>query len=133
MKIIIYVKRSIGSCFGLDISSDSFRGCHTNSMLAKISKILEGTLKFGDSVGLGKIPSLYLSILLSLSTIHVITGLYIHTSLTTMITSMSVKFFIVYADDDFGTKEKSLLFLGMFIVIFFTGAGRYSVDDNLNK
>jgi putative oxidoreductase len=44
---------------------------------------------------------------------------------------MSVAFFIAHSADDFGTKEKSLLFLGMFIVLFFTGAGRYSIDDKL--
>jgi putative oxidoreductase len=100
----------------------------------KFQKILEGNLKFGDPVGLGQVPSLYLSTFAEfLCAILVIIGLYTRLSLIPLIINMSVAFFIAHAADDFGTKEKSLLFLGMFIVIFLTGPGRFSIDNKINK
>lgn len=100
----------------------------------KFQKILAGDLKFGDPIGLGEIPSLYLSTFAEfLCAILVIIGLYTRLSLIPLIINMSVAFFIAHAADDFGTKEKSLLFLGMFIVIFLTGSGRFSIDNRLNK
>jgi len=100
----------------------------------KFQKILAGDLKFGDPIGLGEVPSLYLATFAEfLCAILVIIGLYTRLSLIPLIINMSVAFFIAHAADDFGTKEKSLLFLGMFIVIFLTGAGRFSIDDKLNK
>lgn len=100
----------------------------------KFQKVLEGNLKFGDPIGLGEVPSLYLATFAEfLCAILVIIGLYTRLSLIPLIINMSVAFFIAHAADDFGTKEKSLLFLGMFIVIFLTGPGRFSIDNRLNK
>ncbi len=100
----------------------------------KFQKVLQGNLKFGDPIGLGEVPSLYLSTFAEfLCAILVIVGLYTRLSLIPLIINMSVAFFIAHSADDFGTKEKSLLFLGMFIVIFLTGPGRFSIDNRLNK
>ncbi len=100
----------------------------------KFQKILAGDLKFGDPIGLGEVPSLYLSTFAEfLCAILVIIGLYTRLSLIPLIINMSVAFFIAHAADDFGTKEKSLLFLGMFIVIFLTGPGRFSIDNKMSK
>ncbi|HEY1061613.1 MAG TPA: DoxX family protein [Daejeonella sp.] len=100
----------------------------------KFQKVLQGNLKFGDPIGLGEVPSLYLSTFAEfLCAILVIVGLYTRLSLIPLIINMSVAFFIAHSADDFGTKEKSLLFLGMFIVIFLTGSGRFSIDNRLNK
>lgn len=100
----------------------------------KLQKILAGDLNFGDPIGLGQIPSLYLTTFAEFfCAILVIIGLYTRLALIPLIINMAVAFFIVHAADDFGTKEKSVLFLGMFIVLFFTGAGRYSIDNKLIK
>ncbi len=100
----------------------------------KFQKVLEGNLKFGDPIGLGEVPSLYLATFAEfLCAILVIIGLYTRLSLIPLIINMSVAFFIAHAADDFGTKEKSLLFLGMFIVLFLTGPGRFSIDNKINK
>ncbi len=100
----------------------------------KLQKILAGDLNFGDPIGLGQVPSLYLTTFAEFfCAILVIIGLYTRLALIPLIINMAVAFFIVHAADDFGTKEKSVLFLGMFIVLFFTGAGRYSIDNKLIK
>ena len=41
---------------------------------------------------------------------------------------MAVAALIVHAEDPFGTKEKALMYALCFLVIFFTGAGKYSLD-----
>jgi putative oxidoreductase len=100
----------------------------------KFQKILEGNLQFGDPVGIGQVPSLYLSTFAEfLCAILIIIGLFTRLSLIPLIINMSVAFFIVHAADDFATKEKSILFLGMFIVLFLTGPGRFSIDNKIYK
>ncbi len=100
----------------------------------KFQKILQGDLKFGNPLGLGEVPSLYLSTLAEfLCAILIIIGLYTRVALIPLMINMSVAFFIVHSADAFGIKELALLFLGMFIVLFLTGPGRYSVDNKLDK
>lgn len=100
----------------------------------KFQKIMQGDLKFGNPLGLGEIPSLYLSTFAEfLCAILVIIGLYTRLALIPLMINMSVAFFIVHSADAFGIKELALLFLGMFIVLFLTGPGRYSVDNKLDK
>ena len=43
---------------------------------------------------------------------------------------MAVAAFIVHASDPIGTKEKALLYLIGFVVIFLAGPGKYSIDKN---
>lgn len=47
--------------------------------------------------------------------------------------TMCVAAFIRHADDPFGGKEKALLFAAIAVMLIFTGAGRYSVDDKIDK
>ncbi len=100
----------------------------------KLQKILGGDLKFADPIALGQATSLYLSTFAEFfCAILVIIGLYTRLALIPLIINMSVAFIIVHAADDFATKEKALLFLGMFIVLFLTGPGRFSADDKISK
>jgi putative oxidoreductase len=100
----------------------------------KFQKILSGNMQFGDPIGLGQASSLYLSTFAEFAcAILVLLGLFTRLATIPLIINMMVAFFIVHVADDFGTKEMSLLFLGMFIVLFFTGPGRFSLDRNLFK
>lgn len=100
----------------------------------KLQKILQGNLQFGDPIGIGQVPSLYLATFAEFfCAILVIIGLYTRLSLIPLMINMATAFFIVHSADDFGIKELSLLFLGMFAVLFLTGPGRFSVDNQINK
>lgn len=100
----------------------------------KLQKVLQGNLQFGDPIGIGQVPSLYMATFAEFfCAILIILGLYTRLSLIPLIINMSVAFFIAHAADDFGVKELSLLFLGMFVVLFLTGPGRFSVDKQINK
>jgi putative oxidoreductase len=47
--------------------------------------------------------------------------------------TMGVALLVIHAADPFAKQEKALLFLIAFVVLVFTGAGRYSVDAKLGK
>lgn len=47
--------------------------------------------------------------------------------------TMAVAAFVVHATDDFGKKEKALLYLLMYLAVACLGAGRWSVDGWLAK
>lgn len=95
----------------------------------KFQKILEGNMQFGDPIGIGTVPSLYLAVFAEfICAILVILGLFTRFATIPLMINMAVACFIVHAADDFGTKELSLIFLGMFLTLFFTGPGKYSMD-----
>ncbi len=45
-----------------------------------------------------------------------------------LVATMFTAFFIIHAADPFQVKELALLYMMAFITLFFTGAGKYSVD-----
>ena len=47
--------------------------------------------------------------------------------------TMAVAAFIRHADDPFGSQEKALLYLAICVALALIGAGKYSVDNWLNK
>ena len=46
---------------------------------------------------------------------------------------MLVAGFISHAGDPFAVKEKAFLFLVIFVTITIAGAGKYSIDNFINK
>lgn len=100
----------------------------------KFQKILAGNMQFGDPLGLGQASSLYFSTFAEfVCSILIVLGLFTRLATIPLIINMTVVFFIVHAADDFGKKEMPLLYLGMFIVLFFMGSGRFSLDRNIYK
>lgn len=95
----------------------------------KFQKVMAGNLQFGDPLGLGQGTSLYLSAFAEfICAILIIFGLLTRLASIPLIINMAVACLIVHSADDFATKEMSLLYLGIFITIFFTGPGKYSID-----
>jgi putative oxidoreductase len=100
----------------------------------KFQKVLEGNMQFGDPLGVGQPASLYLSAFAEfICAILIILGLLTRLASIPLIINMAVAFFIVHSADDFGTKEPSLLYLTIFLTLFFTGPGRYSIDRGIWK
>ena len=100
----------------------------------KFQKIVEGNMQFGDPLGVGVATSLHLSAFAEfICAILIILGLLTRLASIPLIINMAVAFTIVHSADDFATKELSLLYLGMFLTLFFTGPGKYSVDKGIFK
>ncbi|GJM28449.1 MAG: hypothetical protein DHS20C17_10840 [Cyclobacteriaceae bacterium] len=95
----------------------------------KVQKIFSGDLGFGDPIGLGPEVSLVLvAFAEAVCGFFVILGLGTRWATIPLIIAMAVAVVIHHAADPFGTKEKPLLFLIIFITLLFTGGGKYSLD-----
>lgn len=100
----------------------------------KFQKVINGQMQFGDPIGLGQAPSLHLSAFAEfICSILIILGLVTRLASIPLIINMAVACLIVHSADDFATKELSMVFLGIFLTLFFTGPGKYSLDKTIWK
>ncbi|WP_149275726.1 DoxX family protein [Pareuzebyella sediminis] len=94
----------------------------------KLQMLLNGD-EFGDPIGLGAMPSLFLATLGEfVCPILIIFGFKTRWAAIPTAITMMVAFFIVHASDPFQRKELSLLYLIVFVSIILLGPGKYSVD-----
>ncbi len=95
----------------------------------KFQKLISGDFEFGDPIGLGTAPSLFLAVIGEfICPILILIGLKTRWAAIPVVITMAVAAFVVHADDPFGNKEKALLFLVIFLVIMLLGPGKYSLD-----
>jgi len=95
----------------------------------KFQKLLSGDFEFGDPLGLGATPSLFLAIIGEfICPILVMIGFKTRWAALPTAITMAVAAFVVHAQDPFGNKEKALLFLTIFVAIILLGPGKYSID-----
>lgn len=97
--------------------------------LPKFQKLISGNFEFGDPIGIGAAPSLFLAVLGEfICPILLIVGFKTRWVAIPSAISMLVAVLIVHAEDPFGTKEKALLYLVFFIAIILLGPGKFSID-----
>ena len=83
---------------------------------------------FPSAFGFGSYMTLMLSIFSEFCcSMFLITGLLVRLTVIPMIISMAVAFFDVH-DAMFPEGELSLIYLIVFVILYFTGPGRYSID-----
>ncbi|MGL5233588.1 MAG: DoxX family protein, partial [Empedobacter falsenii] len=100
----------------------------------KLQKLVNGNFEFGDPIGLGSEISLGLTVFAEiLCAFLVLVGLFTRLAVIPLIITMLVAVFIVHADHDFGKKELGLFYLINYLVIFLSGAGKYSLDKLILK
>jgi putative oxidoreductase len=114
------------------IAAGSFMLTHGLPKLARLTSGEE--IKFADPFGLGPAFSLVLVVLAELfCSILIILGLGTRLASIPLIVTMLVAAFHAHADDPFGTKEKPLIFLLIFIVFLVFGSGKYSIDSIVSR
>ncbi|MGB5666586.1 MAG: DoxX family protein [Maribacter sp.] len=97
--------------------------------LPKFQKLISGNFEFGDPIGIGATPSLFLAVIGEfICPILVIIGFKTRWVAIPPAITMLVAALIVHADDPFGTKEKALMFLVFFVSIILLGPGKFSID-----
>ncbi|MCV6630814.1 MAG: DoxX family protein [Flavobacteriaceae bacterium] len=103
-----------------------------NHGLGKFNKLIAGgEIKFADPIGIGAAPSLFLAVIGEVvAPILIIIGLKTRWAAIPAAVTMAVAAFIQHHGDSIVTKEKSLLYLAFFIVIYILGPGKYSIDKN---
>lgn len=95
----------------------------------KFLKLFTDPTDFGDPIGLGPTISLILAVIGEfVAPLLIIVGYKTKLAAIPSLITMLVAAFIVHASDPFGRKEKALIFAICFLVIAFTGAGKYSID-----
>ncbi len=97
--------------------------------IPKFQKLISGNFEFGDPIGIGATPSLFLAVIGEfVCPILLIIGFKTRWAAIPAAITMAVAGFIVHAEDPFGTKEKAFLFLAFFVVIALLGPGKFSID-----
>jgi len=97
--------------------------------LPKFQKLIAGDFEFGDPLGIGAAPSLFLAVIGEfICPILVIIGYKTRlASIPTAIT-MLVAALVVHTADPFGSKEKAFLYVVSFVTIALLGPGKFSID-----
>lgn len=95
----------------------------------KFMKLISGNFEFGDPIGIGAAPSLFLAVIGEfICPILIIIGFKTRFAAIPVAITMAVAAFIAHAADPFGTKEKALFYLVAFITIALLGPGKFSID-----
>lgn len=101
-------------------------------MLHGIPKLLnfgDRMNSFGDPLGIGSTASLALCVFAELfCTGLVVLGLLTRYALIPIIINMAVIVFMVHGAEPIKERELPIMFLLIFISLFFSGPGKYSVD-----
>ena len=124
------MKSSLKTDLGLLILRVAGAGMLLTHGIPKIGRLFgEGPIQFGDPIGIGAGPSLFLITFAEVvCAAMVLIGFKTRWATIPVVIGMLVAAFIAHAADPFGTKEKALLFAAIFLALFFTGPGGYSVD-----
>jgi len=95
----------------------------------KFQQLISGDFEFGNPLGIGATPTLFLAVLAEfIAPILIIIGYRTRWVALFPIITMAVAAFMVHAQDALGVKEKALLFLVAFVTIGLVGPGKYSLD-----
>ena len=103
--------------------------------IPKLGRLFSGEeIRFMDFMGLGPAVSLTLAVFAEfLCSVLIIIGAATRLASIPLIVTMATAAFVAHADDPFGTKEKPLLFLVIFVFLLIAGAGKYSADSAIGK
>lgn len=88
---------------------------------------------FPDPLGVGSTTSLILVLIGEvIAPILIIIGFKTKLAAIPAAITMAVAAFVIHGSDPIGTKEKALLYLFAFIIIFLAGSGKFSIDGRKN-
>lgn len=97
--------------------------------IPKLQKMIGGDFSFGNPIGIGEAPTLFLAVLAEfVCPILILIGFKTRWVAIPPAITMLVAAFIVHGADPFGKKELALLYLVIFVVITLLGPGKYSID-----
>ncbi len=96
----------------------------------KLLRLFSGEeITFGDPLGIGQVTTFTLAVFAEfVCAVLVIIGLGTKLAVWPIIATMATAALIVHANDGWGAQERPLLFLFGFLLLFFTGSGKYSLD-----
>lgn len=101
----------------------------------KMMKLFSGNpIEFADPIGLGPEVALGLAVFAeALCALFIMLGLFTRWAVIPLIIVMLVAIFDIHWEDPFARKEKAILFLIPYIMLWIAGPGWYSVDAKMGK
>ena len=114
------------------------RKCHSetrvHSSLGVVAISYHCQHVFADPIGLGETVTFTFAVFAEfVCAILIILGWVTRFASIPLIITMAVAAIIVHWTDGFGRQELPLLYMGGFLLLFFTGAGKFSLDYYLLK
>ena len=101
--------------------------------IQKYQMLMEGKA-FADPIGIGSAASLWLAVFAELvCSALLIIGFATRIIVVPLIITMVVAVFVVHSADGFEAKETGGLYLIIYVLLFITGSGKYSVDGLISK
>ena len=106
-----------------------------NHGYGKLLKFFSGSeIVFSDPFGIGATPSLALAVFSEvICSVLLILGLGVKLAAIPLAITMAVAVFIVHAPEGMSHQELPLLYLFSYVLLIFTGGGKYSLDHYFLK
>jgi putative oxidoreductase len=102
--------------------------------LPKVMKFKDRFHSFADPLGIGSEASFILTVFAEfLCSALIILGLKARWAAIPLFITMIVAAFMVHLNDPFGKKELALLYASGFLLLIFTGGGRFGLDALFGK
>ena len=106
-----------------------FGGLLLSHGIQKWNNYAEMSAVFPDPLGVGSNVSLGLAIFGELAcSIGFIFGALYRLAMIPMIFTMCMAFFVIHGSDPFAVKELAFVYLVVFILMYITGPGKFSID-----
>ncbi|RHJ93417.1 DoxX family protein [Parabacteroides bouchesdurhonensis] len=106
-----------------------FGGLLLTHGLQKLTNYAEMSAVFPDPLGVGSNVSLGLAIFGELvCSMGFILGALYRLAMIPMLFTMCMAFFVIHGNDAFAVKELAFIYLMVFIFMYITGPGKFSVD-----
>lgn len=132
MKRFLTTTSSTNASLGLLILRLGAGGLMLTHGYPKLIRLLDGNLKFGDPLGIGSEVSFILMVFAEfICSILIMLGIYTRLASIPLIIGMMTAAFIHHSADPLDVKERTFLYLVIFIGLLFTGSGKYAVDKKL--
>ena len=102
--------------------------------VTKIANVATAADSFPNPLGLGHRLSFYLVVFAEvICSAAVIMGAFYRLALIPIIIAMAVALFVVHHGQAFAAKELALIYFVVFVLLYCTGAGAYSLDNIIAK
>ena len=89
---------------------------------------------YPNPLGLGGKASMFLMVFAEFfCALFVVLGLYTRIALIPIIVGFFTAFFVFHSGDSFGSKELAFNYLVVFVLLFITGPGRFTISDLINS
>lgn len=101
---------------------------------AKLSSFTALSITFPDPLGVSSTVSLILILCAEVGcSLFLIFGLMTRLATLPLMFGMLMAFFVIHGNDPFAIRELALLYLGIYVVLLWTGGGKYALDELIRR